>query len=259
MGTPLLPPPFDQLGHRPFSFYPAIVNIEHNEWLLRKATWSEFLVANTGNTEEIWIPRRFLGEVSRTDDPVMIVGLTKELEFTAGQVIPHVRRVIEMPRAVNDIPRPPAPEPSAKSASVVGIRLETGAERRIGRLILWALGGGVIACVLLVTFFRADREGRFQYKTVMQSELGLSGSDDYFAVIRKLGQPEGDAWRSNQGEMQFRVLRYPGLGLSVILMGTERGKELYIGAVDANWRPVHTVRLPDGKSTDSLLRSIRRF
>src|SRR6187551_210378 len=59
MSDALLPPPYDQLGHRPFSFYPAIVNIEHNEWRLRKATWSEFLVLNTKTAEEIWIPRRF--------------------------------------------------------------------------------------------------------------------------------------------------------------------------------------------------------
>src|SRR5688500_8070293 len=100
MSDAVLPPPYDQVGHRPFSFYPAIVNVEHNEWRLRRATWSEMLVVNTKSAEEIWIPRRFLGELSRTDEPVMIVGLNKELEFKAGQIVPFVRRVIEMPRAV---------------------------------------------------------------------------------------------------------------------------------------------------------------
>src|SRR5437588_824975 len=39
-----IPPPLEHLGARPFSLYPAILNIEHNEWLFRKATWSEILV-----------------------------------------------------------------------------------------------------------------------------------------------------------------------------------------------------------------------
>src|SRR3712207_1775501 len=107
MSDPFLPAPFDQLGQRPVSFYPAMVNIDHNEWCLRKVTWSEILVANTKTGDEIWMPRRFLGELSRSDEPVVIVGLTKELEYKAGQVVPHVRRVIEMPRAVNEGPRPP--------------------------------------------------------------------------------------------------------------------------------------------------------
>src|SRR5512134_3415947 len=122
MSDPFLPSPYDQLGHRPFSFYPALVNIHNNEWRLRRVTWSEILVANTKESQEIWVPRRFLGEVSRTDEPVMIVGLTKELEYKAGQVVPHVRRVIEMPRAVNERPRPQSPEPETRAPGVVGIR-----------------------------------------------------------------------------------------------------------------------------------------
>lgn len=76
-----MPPPLDQIGQRPFSFYPAILGIEHNEWLLRRATWSELLVYNTKTEQELWVPRRFLGEISSIDEPVMIVGLLKELEY----------------------------------------------------------------------------------------------------------------------------------------------------------------------------------
>jgi hypothetical protein len=258
MSDVVLPPPYDQLSHRPFSFYPAIVNVEHNEWRLRRATWSEMLVVNTKSSEEIWISRRFLGELSRTDEPVVIVGLNKELEFKAGQVLPHVRRVIEMPRAVNDVPRV-TPPPEMKTADVVGIRFESPAEKRVGRLILWALGGGILACVLLVLLFNSDRNPRVHYAPVLQSDLGLTANDDYFAVKRKLGQPAEDHWRSEQGTMQYRVLKYPSQGISVILMGADRDKALYIGAVDSGGRPVDAVTLPGGRSTSALLRSLKGF
>ena len=68
MSLPPVPPPLEQLGHRPFSFYPAILNVEHNEWLYRRATWSEVLVQNTKTNEEIWVPRRFFGEISLVSD-----------------------------------------------------------------------------------------------------------------------------------------------------------------------------------------------
>src|SRR2546421_7724157 len=127
MSTPPIPTPLEHLGARSFSFYPAILNIEHNEWRFRKATWSEILVHNVKTSEELWIPRRFLGEISRVEDPVLIVGLVKELEYRTGAILPHQRRVIEMPVAVGDRSHSTAaarPEP----APVVGIRLEPGAE-----------------------------------------------------------------------------------------------------------------------------------
>lgn len=257
MSVPLLPPPYDQLAQRPFSFYPALVGVEHNEWRLNKATWSEVQVLNTKSGEEIWIPRGFLGELSRTDEPVMIVGLNRELEFRLGQVVPHIRRVIEIPKAVNDFPRTGSDQPEPTPASVVDIRLNSGAEGRIGRLILGALLALFVGCILLVAFFRAERNPTIRYSAILQSELGLSGQDDYFAVIRKLGNPSDDSWRSANGEMQYRILKYPSRSISVILMGTERSRATYIGAVDDQWRPVHTVSLPAGGDTRSLLRALR--
>ena len=64
------------------------------------------MVRNTKTNEEVSVPRRYLGEISPVDAPVMIVGLMAELEFRTGVVWPAERRVIEMPRAVNDAPRP---------------------------------------------------------------------------------------------------------------------------------------------------------
>ena len=83
MAVPPIPPPLAQLGRRAFSFYPAILNAGHNEWVYRSATWSDVLVRNTKTNEEVSVPRRYLGEISRVDAPVMIVGLLAELEYRA--------------------------------------------------------------------------------------------------------------------------------------------------------------------------------
>src|ERR1700722_18732228 len=103
MPGPPIPASFESLGRRPFSFYPPIVNVEHNEWILRRANWTDFLVVNTKTKTELCVPRRFVGEGALVEEPVMIVGLVKELEYREqeGLVLPYIRRVIEMPRAVN--------------------------------------------------------------------------------------------------------------------------------------------------------------
>jgi hypothetical protein len=260
MAVPPVPPPLEQLGQRPFSFYPPISNIVHNEWLYRRATWSEVLVQNTKTHEEIWVARRFLGAVSRVDEPVMIVGLAKELEYKAGTLWPLERRVIEMPRAVNDGPRPFAPEPATPPARVVGIRLESSAESRIGRMVLGGIALGIVGCVLAVTLYRGGVLGnKIIYAPVMQSDLGLSAYDDYHAVVRLLGPPVEDRWRSDNGALQYRVLGYPQHGYYILLMGSERKDAKYIGAMDKNWTPVHTVQMPGNVNSYSLLRSIKRF
>jgi hypothetical protein len=88
----------EDLGEQRFSFYPAIVNVEHNDWTLKRVMWSEILVANAKTAEELWIPRRFVGEISSVEEPVVIIGLTKELEYKAGAVWPRQRRILSMPK-----------------------------------------------------------------------------------------------------------------------------------------------------------------
>lgn len=261
MAVPPIPPPLESLGHRPFSFYPPILGIEHNEWRYRRATWSEMLVVNCKSGEEICVPRRFLGEVSRIDEPMVIVGLRKELEYKMGQLWPHERRVIEMPRAVNDIPRPLREEvQEPQPASVVSIQLEAGAERKIGRLISIVLVTAILTTVLAVSFFRGRAAGtHVSYTTILQSDLDLTPQDDYFSIVNKWGPPQSDTWRAGAGELQFRRLYYPSRGLSVILMGREQNKAQYVGALDEEWRPVHTVPLPNGGTTGPLLSQLHRF
>jgi hypothetical protein len=248
-------PEMAQLTGRPFSFYPPVLNIEHNEWQLREATWSEMLVHNTKMDLEIWVPRRFVGQVSQIEKPVMIVGLNKELEYNAGIIRPHEKRVLNLPKA-------PAGPPAAESgtiptpAMVAGVRLSGGTESRIVWLVGAVLLLGVLAAFIGVKLSRNDNVA---FEAVLQEDLGLSAQDDYFAVVRKLGQPAQDRWKEPATEMQYRALSYPDRHLTVILMGTERNKALYIGAVNDGWRPVHTVLHAGGGSTRSLLERLQRF
>lgn len=260
MSIPPIPPPLEQLGNRAFSFYPPILNVERNEWKYQKATWSEVLVVNTASNQELWIPRRYLGEVSRVDEPVMIVGLVKELEYNAGAVWPYQRRVLEMPVAVNAGPRTLAVPSNEGPAAVVGIRVESGTESRIGRLIMTAMAVGIALCVLVVMVMREGvLRPRIVYTSKDQGFLELSGRDDYYSVVAKLGTPSSDRWQSETGEIQYRGLYYPQRGYTVILMGENRKQVTYIGALDENWRPVHMVDLRTGGNTRALLSGLTRF
>ncbi len=258
MASPPIPPALEHLATRRFSFYPPIINIEHNEWLFRKATWSEILVLNCKSNNEIWIPRRFLGEVSRIEDPVLIVGLNRELEYKAGAVWPYQRRIIEMPVAVGGTPPvTPAPAPERSGpAPIVGIRLESN-DRRILKLI-----GGVIALAiaLYVAALYFNREGDPRARTVTfttrdQSYLELNRQDTYPAVVQKMGPPSSDRWRPDSGELKFRALEYKDRGYTVILMGTRPETASYLGTLDEHWRPVS----PGDDATLSLLRNLKRF
>jgi hypothetical protein len=45
----------------------------------------------------------------------------------------------------------------------------------------------------------------------------------------------------------------------VILMGSDLRTARYIGVLDEQWRPLHSVELHTGGSTTSLLRNLVRF
>ncbi|MEN6534326.1 MAG: hypothetical protein ABFD89_11730 [Bryobacteraceae bacterium] len=253
MPDPSIPPELDSLTEKPFSFYPAILNIEHNEWQLSKSTWSEVLVVNRKTGLEVWIPRRFIGEVSCVDEPVMIVGLTKELEYQGGSVWPHERRVITMPRATSG-----AAPSSAGHGTVPPPKFSTrldSAERRIGRLI----GAVLLVCVVAGLLVVAYSKRSVRYRTIEESNLALTADDDYYSIVRKLGTPTGDRWRSDTGELQYRLLAYSGRPYVLILMGTDRQNAHYIGAMNKDWKPVHSVRLPNGDDTRAMLRKLGKW
>jgi hypothetical protein len=261
MASPPIPPSLEHLSTRPFSFYPPIINIEHNEWLYRKATWSEILVVNCKTGTEIWISRRFLGEVSRVEDPVLIVGLTRELEYKAGMIMPYQRRIIEMPVAVGGSTAPASQAPDRSSpAPIVGIRVASSTDARMFKLVGAALMIGMMLTVITFSVFRVGEvKQRFVFTGKDQSFLDLTGRDDYLRVVQKLGQPANDRWANEAGDIQYRALSYPDRGFTVILMGTDRRTALYIGALDDQWRPIHSVQLHSGGTTASLLRGLKRF
>jgi hypothetical protein len=255
MASPPIPPQLDHLVTRPFSFYPAIVGIEHNEWLYRKANWSEIQVVNCKSGSEIWISRRFIGEVSRVDDPVLIVGLNRELEYKAGMVVPFQRRVIEMPVAVGGSPAMVTGGERPVRAPIVGIRVASSTDRRIVKFIGVAVAIAVVICILAVSLSRQ----RVVYTTRDQTYMGLSGRDDRTAVVLKLGEPASDHWQSESGAMQFEALAYPNKKLTVILMGSDRNSATYIGTMNEKWEPVHWIEHRSGGNTESLLRGVKRF
>ena len=242
--------PFEPLANRPFAFYPPILNIEHNEWRFVRASWSEILVANTKTGLEVWIPRRYVGEISEVEEPLLILGLAKELEFKAGSVWPHARRLIEMPHSAGERLPPPTSEPRAPAH----VHAPT-AESRIGRLIGGALLFGLLTLLLVVAVFRGGAVRNVKITALDQDFLTLSRKDDVLLVREKLGPPAEERWRSDSGELQYVALWYPKRAYYVILMGTDRNGARYVGALDRNWRVVHSV---DEKNA-SLLRSLQKF
>ncbi|MCC6586112.1 MAG: hypothetical protein IT168_05285 [Bryobacterales bacterium] len=260
MAAPI-PPTLDELGERPFSFYPPIVNIEHNEWTYKKGNWSEILVRNSKINSEVWIPRSYLGEISKIDEPVMIVGLRRELEYKGGSIWPYTRRVVSMPgKAVPDVP-PGAeafePPPTNLRQS---LRLNEGAEGGIGKMLMWVAIVGIVIVAGTAGYLNLRTTGgAVVYEGVLQADLGFTADTNYFDVVRKLGTPDRDHYRSETGERQYRLLVYPKQNLVIVLMGVERGKELYIGSKDLQGKVVHAVDMPGGKNTAAVLRSLGKL
>jgi hypothetical protein len=262
MASPPIPPSLDHLVTRPFSFYPPIIGVEHNEWLFRRATWSEILVVNCRSGIEVWIPRRFIGEVSRVEDPVLIVGLGRELEYKGGAVWPYQRRVLQMPVAINapvQFPSSPPSNERTAPAPIVGIRLERSDKavfKMIGIAVAVAIGLYILAVNL--NRVREIRQSNVTFTASDQSFLDLSRTDDYVSIVGKLGKPVSD--RSNEiGSIQYRALGYPDRKYHVILMGSDARTARYIGVLDDNWKPLHSVELHQGGTTLSLLRNLNRF
>jgi hypothetical protein len=255
-----LPTPLQHLGGRRFSFYPPIRNLEPNEWLYRRATWSECVVVNTRSGEEVWVPRIFLGEVSRIDEPVMIVGLNRQLEWRSGKIVPLERRVIEFPVVVNEylvndypVNDSHAPPRSGPLAPVINIRLEPKPEARAWKWIGVAAVLGAVAFTIVADVARQTPwRQRADFSRGYRSYLQLGPADDYASTIRKLGPPARAGSRATEARV-FRSLTYTARRYSVILMGPTRDEARYIGTLDLHGRVLDAVRLPDGSSGESLL------
>jgi hypothetical protein len=244
----------EDLGDRHFSFYPAILNIEHNEWTLGQMNWSEVSVVNAKTGAEVWIPRRFVGEFSSAADPMIILGLRKELEYKAGAVWPRERQLFSLPKSRSlYTPKPSSHEgpPPPHGAT----RTAEGQEKQISRLIVTALAIAVTLILVVVAITMRP----VSFKGVEQLAIQLNGDDDYDAVVRKVGTPTEDRWRADAGEMQYRALAYKGRPYTLILMGADRKTARYVGAMDPTWKPVHSVALRNGGDTLAMLRRLPKF
>ena len=244
-----LPTPLQDLGARRFSFYPAIRNLEHNEWQFRRATWSEIVVVNTRSGDEAFIPRACIGEVSIIDHPVVIVGLHRELEWRDGAVYPHRRPVIEFPiavndRAVNDSRPSPAPHPD-RLAPVVNIRLEPRPAKRKSTRIAGAVMLGAIGCLVV-----ADLARQIQSR----QRVRVTSNDNYASIVAKLGLPAAD-----RAVAPYRVLSYPRRHLSIVLSETAPGRGHYLGTVDSTGHVLDSMPAQMQDQLRQVLRSLPRI
>lgn len=266
MPAPWLPPLVHEIGRRSFAFYPSIANTEPNEWLIRGASWTVVEVVNARTGLEVAVPRHFVGPVSEADDPILIVGLMKELEYREGALWPRVKRVIEMPRAVNGSVAASLPPWRAQTqpdgpAPVVAIRLHGSAESRLSKVLAAVGVGAVVVSLLTVGVFR---EWMFpQHLTTnrnLRHDLLLNGADDYASVVRRYGTPDGDRG-AGADSAQFRMLRYEKLRVTLVLMSRGGGpaRYSYIGAMDTNWRVVHSIRLENQIDSSAVLSRLPRF
>jgi hypothetical protein len=267
MSTPPAPPQAE-LKDRPFSFYPPISGIENNEWRLLEATWSDMLVRNTQGDLQVAIPRRYFGPVSETDKPVMIVGLTQELEFKTGAIWPVKKMVLHMPPPSPMTP-PPGPKPERDPSEPTGLLaiLGTGSEgtdTKITRMIAVTFVSVLALTMLIWALVKFSPETKPTFVAKDQDYLALTKEDDSFAVIRRLGVPVEDRWRPNSGELQYRAMVYPARGYAVILMGTRQEDARYVGTMSLGpdgkgWSPIHSIEFNRGASTMGMLRGLPRF
>src|SRR5207253_6826128 len=170
-------------------------NVPHNEWIYRRATWPELVFVNAQSAEEACIPRMFLGEISRVDEPVAIIRLNRELEWKAGHVSPRRRPVIELPVAVNAGAQTSNPHPN-RPAPVINIRLEPPRTMRTGQKIGVALILGAVAWAIIAGIAPS------------RSGFRMNSGDGYFSVVHKLGTPAGDRSVSLSGGLVYRILTY---------------------------------------------------
>jgi hypothetical protein len=154
MSAPLMPSPLDHIGRQHFSFRPAIKNADPNEWMLAIVSWSDLKVVNPRTGCEIWIPRQYIDSLSYAGGPMLLVRLTKELEYEAGAVHPRVKRVIEMPvtTGIGSTVEIGAKNRSPGPAPVVGIRIEDRPDSATNKALAYAGTGAILVSILAALF-----------------------------------------------------------------------------------------------------------
>ncbi len=118
--------------------------------MLGTGSRSEVQVVNARTGREIWISRQYIGAVSETSSPLLIVGLTKALKFSEGTVEPRVKQVIEMPpvsksQADN---RPGSLPRHSHPASVIAIRLESRSDSALNKAMIFTCIGTIVVALV---------------------------------------------------------------------------------------------------------------
>jgi hypothetical protein len=154
MSAPLMPSPLDHIGRQQFSFRPPIKHADPNEWMLAVVSWSDVKVVNPRTGLEVWIPRQYVDSVSYSSGPMLLVRLTKELEYAAGTVHPRVKRVIEMPVKTDPgtAVKIGAENRSPGPAPVVGIRVEDRPDSATNKALVYTGTGAVLISILAALF-----------------------------------------------------------------------------------------------------------
>jgi hypothetical protein len=250
------PAPLQPIAGRRYSFYPPVHNVERNEWMYRRATWSECVVVNTATGEEFSVPRNFLGEIT-TGNGITVVSLHRELESRGSTLCPVRCPVIELPVAVNDVPRT-ASVPD-RLAPVINIRLEQRPEIRVSKRVGVALVLGAVACTICADIARQVELNRPDLIRWTRPYLQLSAEDDYYAAVHKLGSPRRDNVAVADGGRVYRVLDYGSSRYRIVLMGSSRSDARYIGTLAPDGRIVDAVRTKGGNTSAGLLRSMPPF
>jgi hypothetical protein len=124
-------------------------------------------------------------------------------------------------------------------------------------MVAGVLTVSVVGCMVIATIARQSQfKQRVTYTAHDQSYFELNRDDDYFAVVRKLGQPVSDRWSAESAAVQYHVLAYPTRGYTVVLFGADRKSARYIGTLDAQCNPVHGISYADGGSSSAMLRNV---
>ena len=259
------PAPLQPIAGRRFSFYPPIQNVDRNEWMYRRATWSECVVVNTATGEEFSVPRNFLGEIT-TGNGITVVSLHRELESRGSTLCPVRCPVIELPVAVNvavnDVPRvASAPE---RLAPVINIRLEQRPEIRVSKRVGVALVLGAVACTICADIARQvelNRPDLIRPDLIRWTRpyLQLSAEDDYYAAVHKLGSPRSEHVAIADAGRVYRVLDYGSSRYRIVLMGRSRSDARYVGTLAPDGKIMDAVRTRGGSTSAGLLRSMPPF
>ncbi len=250
------PAPLEPIAGRRFAFFPPVQNVSGNEWMYRRATWTECVVVNTESGQEFFVPRSFLGEIT-TGNGVTVVTLHRELESRGNALCPVRCPVIELPIAVNDVPRVHESPRREHPAPVINIRLEQRPELRVGKRFGVALVLGAVACTIVADIARQIQANeRADVIRFTRPYLQLGSDDDYFAVTHKLGKPGTDRTVTGERGAVYRVLAYGGGRYRVILEGPGRNAAKYIGTLARDGRVVDMVRRDGGGTSAGLLRSM---